>query len=229
MSVRLLIVDDQAVFRRGFRALLQGEPGIEVVGEAEDGVQAVRLARERAATLVLMDIRMPRMDGLEATRRLAGPDVADPIDVLVLTTFDIDAYVFGALQSGAAGFLLKDAEPETVIDAIRTIARGHGLIAPEVTRNLIARFAAVAPPSDPGAALETLSAREREVLLLVAHGHTNAQIAVELRIEEATVKSHVSRMLARLDLRSRVQAVILAYELGLVTPAGNARYGSRRA
>lgn len=229
MSVRLLIVDDQAVFRRGFRALLQGEPGIEVVGEAEDGVQAVRLARERAATLVLMDIRMPRMDGLEATRRLAGPEVEDPIDVLVLTTFDIDEYVFGALQSGAAGFLLKDAEPEIVIDAIRTIARGHGLIAPEVTRNLIARFAAVAPPSDPRTALESLSAREREVLLLVAQGHTNAQIALELRIEEATVKSHVSRMLARLGVRSRVQAVIVAYETGLVTPAGNARYGSRRA
>lgn len=226
MSIRLLIVDDQAVFRRGYRALLQGEPDIEVVGEAEDGAQAVGLARQRAATLVLMDIRMPRMDGLEATRLLAGPDVEDPIDVLVLTTFDIDEYVFGALQHGAAGFLLKDAEPEVVFDAIRTIARGHGLIAPEVTRRLIARFAAVAPPADPRAALEALSGREREVLLLVAHGNTNAQIAAELRLEEATVKSHVSRLLAKLGLRSRVQAVILAYETGLVTPAGNVRYGS---
>ncbi|MBF6619910.1 MAG: response regulator transcription factor [Patulibacter sp.] len=229
MSIRLLIVDDQAVFRRGFRALLQGEPGIEVVGEAEDGVQAVRLARERGATLVLMDIRMPRMDGLEATRLLAGPGVEDPIDVLVLTTFDIDAYVFGALQNGAAGFLLKDAEPDVVVDAIRTIARGHGLIAPEVTRNLITRFAAVAPPSDPRTALDALSAREQEVLLLVAQGGTNAQIAAALHLEEATVKSHVSRILARLGLRSRVQAVIVAYETGLVTPAGNVRYGSHRA
>jgi len=225
MSVRLLIVDDQAVFRRGFRALLQDEPDIEVVGEAEDGAQAVALARQRRATVVLMDIRMPRMDGLEATRLLAGPQVEQPVDVLVLTTFDIDEYVFGALQSGAAGFLLKDARPEVVVDAIRTIARGHGLIAPEVTRRLIGRFAAIAPPADPQAALGALSAREQEVLLLVAQGGTNAQIAAELALEEATVKSHVSSMLSKLGLRSRVQAVILAYETGLVTPAGNARFG----
>jgi DNA-binding NarL/FixJ family response regulator len=133
------------VFRRGFRALLADEDDFEVVGEAEDGAQAVALARQRAASLVLMDIRMPRMDGLEATRRLAGPEVEDPIDVLVLTTFDLDDYVFGALQAGAAGFLLKDAEPEAIFSAIRTVAAGNGLIAPEVTRRLIARFAEVSP------------------------------------------------------------------------------------
>ena len=217
MSIRLLIADDQPVFRRGFRALLEDEPDIEVVGEAEDGAHAVALARQRRAEIVLMDIRMPRMDGLEATRRLAGPGVEDPVDVLVLTTFDIDEYVFGALSAGASGFLLKDAEPDAVFSAIRTVHRGHGLIAPEVTRRLIARFAAISPTADRSRLLEALSAREREVLVLIAHGMSNAQIARALRLEEATIKSHVSRLLTKLDLRSRVQAVIFAYETGVVT------------
>ena len=218
MTTRLLIADDQAVFRRGFRVLLEDEPDIDVVGEASDGVQAVALARRRAASLVLMDIRMPRMDGLEATRHLAGPDIRDPIDVLVLTTFDLDEYVFGALQSGAAGFLLKDAEPEAIFAAIRTVTSGHGLIAPQVTRRLIARFAEVSPRPERQPVTDTLSDREREVLVLVAQGHSNAEIAAILSLEEATIKKHVSRILARLDVRSRVQAVIFAYETGLVTP-----------
>ena len=218
MNIRLLIADDQPVFRRGFRALLEDQTDIEVVGEAENGAHAVSLARERHADLVLMDIRMPRMDGLEATRHLAGPGVQNPVDVLVLTTFDIDEYVFGALAAGASGFLLKDAEPDAVFAAIRTVHRGHGLIAPEVTRRLIARFAAISPTAERSRLLETLSAREREVLVLIASGLSNAQIGGALGLEEATIKSHVSRLLTKLNLRSRVQAVILAYETGVVTP-----------
>ena len=221
----MLIADDQAVFRRGFRALVGDEPDLEVVGEAEDGIQAVSLARRRQADVVLMDIRMPRMDGLEATRQLAGPGPHDPVNVLVLTTFDLDEYVFGALRAGAAGFLLKDAEPQTILDAVRTVARGQGLIAPEVTRRLIARFAAISPDTSRQPLLEDLTDREREVLLLIAHGNSNAEIAQLLAVEEATIKSHVSRLLAKLHLRSRVQAVILAYETGLVTP-GSSRTGA---
>ena len=217
MSIRLLIADDQPVFRRGFRALLEDEADIEVVGEAEDGARAVLLARERRADLVLMDVRMPRMDGLEATRLLAGPGAENPVDVLVLTTFDIDEYVFGALAAGASGFLLKDAEPDAVFAAIRTLHRGHGLIAPEVTRRLIARFAAVSPTTERSRLFETLSAREREVLVLLASGMSNAEIAGVLWLGEATIKSHVSHLLTKLDLRSRVQAVIFAYETGVVT------------
>jgi DNA-binding NarL/FixJ family response regulator len=201
--------------RSGLRAILEDEPDIEIVGEAEDGVQAVALARRRDANLVLMDVRMPRMDGIEATRALAD----DPIDVLVITTFDLDEYVFGALRAGAAGFLLKDAPPDTLIHAIRTVARGQGLIAPEVTRRLIARFAAVSP-RDGGAESEELSARELQVLMLVASGRTNAEIGEELGVEETTVKTHVSAVLAKLGLQRRVQAVIYAYETGLVTPGG---------
>jgi DNA-binding NarL/FixJ family response regulator len=215
MTVRLLIADDQAVVRSGFRALLEDESEIEIVGEAEDGIQAVALARRRGANVVLMDVRMPRMDGIEATRALAE----DEIDVLVVTTFDLDEYVFGALRAGAAGFLLKDAPPEVLIEAIRTVGRGHGLIAPEVTRRLIARFAAVSP-RERAAGLEDLSERERQVLMLVAHGHTNAEIGRELGVEETTVKSHVSAVLAKLGLHRRVEAVIYAYETGLVTPGG---------
>ena len=215
MSVRLLIADDQAVVRSGFRALLEGEPGIEIVGEAEDGIQAVALARRRAADVVLMDVRMPRMDGIEATRALAD----DPVDVLVVTTFDLDEYVFGALRAGAAGFLLKDAPPDVLIEAIRTVARGQGLIAPEVTRRLIARFAEVSPRDGAPAAAD-LSERERQVLLLVAHGLSNAEIGRELGVEETTVKTHVSAVLGKLGLHRRVEAVIYAYETGLVTPGG---------
>jgi DNA-binding NarL/FixJ family response regulator len=218
VSIRIVIADDQAVVRSGFRAILEDEPDLEVVGDAADGLAAVEVARSRRADVVLMDIRMPRLDGLEATRRLAGPGVEHPIDVIVVTTFDLDDYVFGALRAGAAGFLLKDAAPETLTAAIRAVANGHGLIAPEVTRRLIARFAATTPDPARRHELEPLSEREREVLLEVAHGRSNSQIARRLFIEEATVKSHVSSILLKLGLHSRVQAVILAYETGLVSP-----------
>jgi DNA-binding NarL/FixJ family response regulator len=216
MTVRLLIADDQAVVRSGFRALLEDEPDIEIVGEAEDGIQAVALARRRAANVVLMDVRMPRMDGIEATRALSD----DPVDVLVVTTFDLDEYVFGALRAGAAGVLLKDAPPDVLIDAIRTVGRGQGLIAPEVTRRLIARFAQVSPRREAAAATGEPSDHEREVLLLVAHGLTNAEIGRRLGVEETTVKTHVSAVLSKLSLQRRVEAVIYAYESGLVTPGG---------
>jgi DNA-binding NarL/FixJ family response regulator len=218
VSIRIVIADDQAVIRSGFRAILEDEPDLEVVGDAADGLAAVEVARSRSADVVLMDIRMPRLDGLKATRRLAGPGVEHPIDVIVVTTFDLDDYVFGALRAGAAGFLLKDAAPETLTAAIRAVANGHGLIAPQVTRRLIARFAATAPDPARRQELERLSEREREVLLEVAHGRSNGQIARRLFIEEATVKSHVSSILLKLGLQSRVQAVILAYETGLVSP-----------
>jgi DNA-binding NarL/FixJ family response regulator len=218
MSIRIVIADDQAVVHSGFRAILEDEPDLEVVGDAEDGLAAVELARRRGADVVLMDIRMPRLDGLQATRRLAGPGVEHPIDVIVVTTFDLDDYVFGALRAGAAGFLLKDASPETLLAAIRAVANGQGLIAPQVTRRLIARFAATTPDPARGHELEKLSEREREVLLEVAHGRSNGQIARRLFIEEATVKSHVSSVLLKLGLHSRVQAVILACETGLVSP-----------
>ena len=218
MSIRIVIADDQAVVRSGFRAILEDEPDLEVVGDAADGLAAVEVARTRSADVVLMDIRMPRLDGLEATRRLAGPGVEHPIDVIVVTTFDLDDYVFGALRAGAAGFLLKDAAPETLTAAIRAVANGHGLIAPQVTRRLIARFAATTPDPARRHKLESLSEREREVLLEVAHGRSNSHIARRLFIEEATVKSHVSAILLKLGLHSRVQAVILAYETGLVSP-----------
>jgi DNA-binding NarL/FixJ family response regulator len=221
-TIRVLIADDQAIVRGGFRVLLESEPDIEIVGEAEDGMQAVALARRRNADVVLMDVRMPRMDGLEATRALAGPDVPpdERIDVLVVTTFDLDEYVFGALRAGAAGFLLKDAQPEVLVEALRAVADGKGLVDPEVTRRLIARFAEIAPDPERGRALQMLSERERAVLLQLATGRSNAEIAASLHVEESTVKSHVSAVLAKLGLRSRVQAVILAYESGLVTPGG---------
>ena len=218
MTIRIVIADDQVVVRSGFRAILEDEPDLEVVGDAADGLAAVEVARSRSADVVLMDIRMPRLDGLQATRRLAGPGVEHPIDVIVVTTFDLDDYVFGALRAGAAGFLLKDATPETLTAAIRAVANGHGLIAPEVTRRLIARFAATTPDPARSHELDELSARERQVLLEVAHGRSNGQIARRLFIEEATVKSHVSSILLKLGLQSRVQAVILAYETGLVSP-----------
>ena len=225
MSIRVLIADDQPVIRSGLRAILEDEPDIEVVGEAEDGVQAVALAPRRGADVVLMDVRMPRMDGIEATRLLTGAgeggdgDEGRAIDVVVITTFDVDEYVFGALRAGASGFLLKDARPDVLVGAIRAVAAGQGLIAPEVTRRLIARFAAVSPePAAAASGLEELSDREREVLLLIAEGNSNAQIAGILGVEETTVRTHVSAILLKLHLRSRVQAVILAYETGLVTP-----------
>jgi DNA-binding NarL/FixJ family response regulator len=218
MTIRVLIADDQAVVRGGFRYLIDDEPDLEVVGEAEDGEQAVALAQRIRPDVVLMDVRMPRLDGLAATRQLASLTLDKPIDVLVVTTFDLDEYVFGALRAGAAGFLLKDAQPEVLIDAIRTVGSGQGLISPAVTRRLISRFAELSPQPERAGVVASLSEREREVLMLVASGHTNADIGRRLFVEESTVKTHVSAILSKLGLRSRVQAVILAYEGGLITP-----------
>jgi DNA-binding NarL/FixJ family response regulator len=218
MSPRILIADDQAVVRSGFRALLEDEPGFEIVGEAQDGREAIALVARRKPDVVLMDIRMPGMDGLEATRRLTVPGAEYPVKVIVITTFDLDEYVFAALRAGAAGFLLKDAQPEVLIDAIHAVANGYGLIAAEVTGRLIREFAAVSPNPDAAASLNALSNRERDVLLLIAQGKSNAQIATTLFLEESTIKTHVSSILSKLDLASRVQAVILAYETGLVSP-----------
>ena len=216
--IRVLLADDQAVVRRGLRSILEAEPDIEVVGEASDGVEAVALAHRRDAELVLMDVRMPRMDGIAATRLLAHPATGPPIDVLVVTTFDLDEVVFDALRAGAAGFLLKSAEPEVLIDAVRTVARGQGLIAPEVTRRLIGEFAATSPRPLPDMRLETLTPREHEVLLLVARGLSNADLARALVLEGSTVKKHVANVLSKLELSSRAQAVVFAYEHGLARP-----------
>jgi DNA-binding NarL/FixJ family response regulator len=223
-SVSVLIADDQALVRAGFRSILEGQPGISVVGEAADGRDAVALASSRKPDVVLMDIQMPDLDGLEATRRIV--DDADPdqsIAVLMLTTFDLNEYVYEALRAGASGFLLKDVMPEDLIAAVRVVAAGDGLIAPTVTKRLIEQFARNAPPSAPPPGLEELTPREVEVLTLMARGLSNGEIAVELVISEATVKTHVKRVLSKLDARDRVQAVVLAYEAGLVTPGESVR------
>ena len=217
-ALRTLVADDQALVRAGFRMILEAH-GMEVVAEAADGQEAVDLARRLRPDVVLMDIRMPGMDGLEATRQLAGPDVADPVRVLVLTTFDLDDYVYAALQAGASGFLLKDVSRDELLHAVRVVAAGDALLAPSVTRRLIEEFARQRPPERPSPAqLEPLTARERDVLGLVAQGLSNAEIAEALFVGEATVKSHVAHLLMKLGLRDRIQAVIFAYEVGLVTP-----------
>jgi DNA-binding NarL/FixJ family response regulator len=211
--IRLLLADDQALVRAGFRLILNAEPDLEVVGEAEDGEAAVELGRELAPDLVLMDIRMPKLDGIEATRRLL--ERADGTRVLMLTTFDLDEYVVDAFRAGASGFLLKTAPPQQLVAAVRTVHEGEALLAPASTRRLIETFAR-APAEEP--ALDELTSREREVLRLLAGGRTNAEIAAELVVEPSTVKSHVASVLSKLDLRDRVQAVVFAYESGLVRP-----------
>ena len=219
MTCRILLVDDQALVRTGFRMILDAEPDLEVVGEATNGKEAIELAAELRPDVVLMDIRMPVMDGVEATRRLAGPDAADPVLVLILTTFDLDEYVYDALRSGASGFLLKDTPPEELVSAVRVVAAGDALLAPSVTRRLIAEFARVpSPPPVDTAGLDHLTERERELLIVVARGRSNAEIAAELAVSETAVKTSVGRLLAKLGLRDRVQAVVLAYETGLVQP-----------
>ena len=213
--IRVLLADDQALVRAGFRMILKAEPGIEVVGEAGNGVEAVAYARELAPDVVLMDIRMPVLDGIEATRQVVLNETSPR--VLVLTTFDLDEYVYGALRAGASGFLLKDAPEEQLVSAIRVIATGGSLFAPSVTRRLIEEFSRRAAPSLPPQ-LDELTARELEVLRLVARGLTNGEIAATLVVSEHTVKTHVAHLLRKLGLRDRTQAVVAAYESGLVRP-----------
>ena len=214
MSTRVLICDDQALVRSGFRAILETRPELEVVGEAENGVEAVALAERRSPDVILMDIRMPIVDGVEATRQLVAK--GSPARVLILTTFDLDEYVHAAIRAGASGFLLKDVKPADLVHAINVVAAGDALLAPTVTRRLLERFATTLPVGDhTGQALAELTTRETEVLRLLAAGLSNAEIAAKLVLSEATVKTHISSILRKLKLRDRVQAVILAYETGL--------------
>jgi DNA-binding NarL/FixJ family response regulator len=218
--IRVLIADDQALVRAGFRMILDAEEDIDVVGEAADGAEAVTQAARLKPDVVLMDIRMPELDGIEATRRVVEAGGDTPPRVLMLTTFDLNEYVYEALRAGASGFLLKDAPEEHLLAAIRIVADGGSLFAPAVSRRLIERFASLdgsetAPPN-----LDALTAREVEVLRLLARGRSNAEIAAELVVSEHTVKTHVARVLGKLELRDRIQAVILAYESGLVRPGG---------
>ena len=218
MSIRVLLCDDQALVRSGFRMVLEAREDMRVIGEADDGIQAVALAGHARPDVILMDIRMPNMDGVEATRRLVA--AGDPARILILTTYDADEYVFEALRAGASGFLLKDIRPVELVEAIRVIARGEALLAPTVTRRLLDRFAHTLPAAgavaDP--ALASLTERETEVLALLATGLSNLELAERLFLTEATVKTHVSSILRKLGLRDRVQAVVLAYQAGLVRP-----------
>jgi DNA-binding NarL/FixJ family response regulator len=221
MSISVLLVDDQPLLRRGFRMILEAETDIEVVADAGNGEEAADLARRHSPDVVLMDIRMPGTDGIEATRRITAADAS--VRVLVLTTFDLDEYAFGALRAGASGFLLKDVRPGELVAAIRTVAVGDAVISPRVTRRLLEEYAQVIPLSAGQRAqrypqLDTLTEREREVLIAVARGLSNTEIAAALYVSEATVKSHVGRILAKLALRDRVQVVVLAYEAGLIQP-----------
>jgi DNA-binding NarL/FixJ family response regulator len=215
--IRVLLADDQAMVRAGFRLILSSEPDVTVVGEAADGVEAVAAARRLRPDVTLMDVRMPRMDGIAATRRLLAEEPV-PTRVVVLTTFDVDSHVYDALRAGASGFLLKNAPPEELVQAIRVVAAGGALLDPAVTRRVIEEFARSPAPGPPPRAVADLTERELEVLHLVAQGLSNAEVAASLVVSEATVKTHVARMLAKLGLRDRVQAVVFAYERGLVRP-----------
>jgi DNA-binding NarL/FixJ family response regulator len=219
VSVRILIADDQALVRAGFKMILDAEEGLDVVAEASDGGEAVALASELEPDVVLMDIRMPQVDGIEATRRILAAAGDRPVRVLMLTTFDANEYVYEALRAGASGFLLKDVPPEQLVSGIRIVAEGEALLSPSITRRLIQEFASAAPaPAEPPAGLQELTARELEVFKLVARGLSNAEIAGELVVSETTVKTHVARVLMKLGLRDRVQAVVLAYECGVAVP-----------
>jgi DNA-binding NarL/FixJ family response regulator len=221
MTIRVVVADDQVLVRSGFTMLLDGEDGIEVVGEASNGAEAVALVASERPDVVLMDVRMPVMDGLEATRRIAGETPLGDTRVLILTTFDLDEYVHEALRAGASGFLLKDTHPVDLINAVRVVAAGDALISPKITRRLIAEFVRQPEPGHEAATaalLDSLTDREREVLLTVAKGLSNAEIAEELFVSQATVKTHMSRLLMKLGARDRAQLVMIAYESGLVAP-----------
>jgi DNA-binding NarL/FixJ family response regulator len=215
MTIRVLVADDQSMVRAGFRMLLAGEKDIEVVAEASNGLEAVDKAARFHPAVVLMDIRMPELDGLQATRRILAAD--DAARILILTTFDLDEYVFEALKAGASGFVLKDDSPEQLIAAIRTVADGDALLSPTITRRVIEKFARIALPTPPKE-LGELSERERDVFRLMARGFSNAEIGTELYISETTVKTHVTHILQKLNLRDRVQAVVLAYQTGIFEP-----------
>jgi len=217
--IKVLIADDQALVRTGFRMILDAEDDIEVAGEAADGLEAISAAERERPDVILMDVRMPNMNGIEATRRLVDKNDVEPIHVLILTTFDLDEYVYDALRAGASGFLLKDAPPEELVHAVRVVERGDALIAPSITKRLIEEISQ--RPAQQGAApeaLESLTQRELEVLQLMARGLSNHEIAQELFVSDTTVKTHVGRVLMKLGLRDRVQAVVLAYESGVVRP-----------
>ena len=217
MSIRVLIADDQALVRAGFRMVLEAEGDLEVVGEAGDGAEAVAVARDQRPDVILMDVRMPNVDGLEATRRLLAGYEDDGPRVLILTTFDLDEYVYEALKAGASGFLLKDAPPEDLVEAIRVVARGDALLAQAIMRRVIEEYVRTAPPAvEPSSPrLDELTARELEILRFVARGLSNAEIAKEAFVSETTVKTHVAHILMKLQLRDRVQAVVFAYENGV--------------
>ncbi len=217
--IRILLADDQALVRAGFRVLLDSAPDIEVIGEAANGDQALAIAREKRPDVVLMDIRMPGLDGLEATRRIVADKELAAVRVLILTTFEVDEYVFEALRAGASGFVLKDIEPAELLQAVRVVARGDALLSPTVTRRLIAEFAGRPEQRRVATAdLKVLTEREREVMALAAAGHSNDEIAAELYVSPATAKTHVSRAMAKLGARDRAQLVVIAYETGLVAP-----------
>jgi len=216
MTLRVIVADDQDLVRTGLAMILNAQPGIEVVGEAADGAEAVHLARRLRPDVCLLDINMPRMDGIEATKALAGPDTSDPIPVVVITTFDRDEYVYGALKAGARGFLLKDADTELLVQAITAAASGDALVAPSITVRLLEAFAATDSATAPIQPVDPLTDREEEVLMKVARGKTNAEIAEDLFISNSTVKTHIARLMTKLEARNRVELVIWAYETGRV-------------
>lgn len=218
MSIRVLVADDQDLVRTGLAMILDAQPGIEVVGQAADGLEAVEFARRLRPDVCLLDIRMPGLDGIAATRELAGPGVEDPLAIVVITTFDLDEYVYGALKAGARGFLLKDAGPDLLVQAIRAAANGDALIAPKITARLLSTFAEPPKGRTPAQPIDPLTAREEQVLIAAATGRTNAEIAVELHISLSTVKTHLTSVMAKIGARNRVEIAIWAYETARIKP-----------